>query len=89
MTKAQKLRVLALSEHVTKELSLSDKVITGDLLRFYTPTGFEATDKTKLSYKVSDAKAQLKADKTKTSVIQKNNGKSTMNLYQTDAPELK
>jgi lipoteichoic acid synthase len=91
LTTKQKQRVLVLSEHVTEELSLSDKVISGDLLRFYTPVGFEDPDKSQISYKVTDAKAQLKAanKKSKTSVIQQNGGKSTMNLYQTDAPELK
>lgn len=89
LTAAQKKQLTAISEHVTEELSLSDKVITGDLLRFYTPQGFEKPDKSKISYKVKDAKAKLKDSNNKTSVIQQNNGKSTMDLYETDAPELK
>ncbi len=89
LTAAQKKQLTVISEHVTEELSLSDKVITGDLLRFYTPQGFEKPDKSKISYKVKDAKAKLKDSNNKMSVIQQNNGKSTMDLYETDAPELK
>ena len=47
LTAEQKAQVKAQTEYVDEELSLSDKIITGDLLRFYTPEGFKATDKTK------------------------------------------
>ena len=91
LTAEQKAQVKAQTEYVDEELSLSDKIITGDLLRFYTPAGFKATDKTKYNYKYSEGLKQLKqAQKDKpTSVLQQNNGNSTENLYETDAPELK
>lgn len=91
LTAEQKAQVKAQTEYVDEELSLSDKIITGDLLRFYTPAGFKATDKTKYNYKYSEGLKQLKqAQKDKpTSVLQQNNGNSTEKLYETDAPELK
>lgn len=91
LTAEQKAQVKAQTEYVDEELSLSDKIITGDLLRFYTPEGFKATDKTKYNYKYSEGLKQLKqVQKDKpTSVLQQNNGNTTENLYETDAPELK
>lgn len=91
LTAEQKAQVKAQTEYVDEELSLSDKIITGDLLRFYTPEGFKATDKTKYNYKYSEGLKQLKqAQKDRpTSVLQQNNGNSTESLYETDAPELK
>ncbi|WP_346200895.1 LTA synthase family protein [Caldifermentibacillus hisashii] len=37
-------------EEVEYKLHLSDKVVNGDLLRFYTPEGFKPVDRTKLNY---------------------------------------
>ena len=69
-----------------------DKIITGDLLRFYTPEGFKATDKTKYNYKYSEGPKQPQTGTKKINQrvsCSKNNGNSTENLYETDAPELK
>ncbi|MCH4172727.1 MAG: LTA synthase family protein [Lactobacillus sp.] len=77
-----------LTNHVATELSLSDSVITGDLLRFYEPAWFKKVDKTKYSYKKSKALKALKADANK-DTLEKQDGKSTEDLYKTDAPELK
>lgn len=91
LTEEQKKEVKEQTSYVDEELSLSDKIITGDLLRFYTPSGFKTVDKTKYSYKYSDGIKELKqAQKDEpTSVLQKNGGKSTESMYVTDAPELK
>ncbi|AKP66844.1 LTA synthase family protein [Companilactobacillus ginsenosidimutans] len=80
-----------MSNRVTTELSLSDRVINGDLLRFYKPEGFATVDKKDYSYKKSTALKELKKARTKngTSILAQNDNKSLMNLYQTDAPELK
>ncbi|KRL65273.1 sulfatase [Companilactobacillus versmoldensis DSM 14857 = KCTC 3814] len=80
-----------LSNKVTTELSLSDRVINGDLLRFYNPTDFTKVDKKDYSYKKSTALKKLKKARTKngTSILAQNDNKSLMDLYQTDAPELK
>jgi lipoteichoic acid synthase len=39
-----------LQESVENKLALSDKVVNGDLLRFYTPSGFVPIDRTKFDY---------------------------------------
>ena len=78
-------------EYVTSSLDLSDKVITGDLLRFYTPSNFKNVNKQDITYNYTKSMAQLKQaqkDK-KSSLFYKNNDKSTVDLYSTDAPELK
>lgn len=78
-------------EYVTSSLDLSDKVITGDLLRFYTPSNFKNVNKQDITYNYTKSMAQLKQaqkDK-KSSLLYKNNDKSTVDLYSTDAPELK
>jgi len=90
LTTTQSDAVKRLQNHVTTELSLSDRVIEGDLLRFYTPKGFKKVDKSQYSYKLTTTLKSLKelqAEK-KTSVLSKHKGKSTVNLYRTDAPEL-
>jgi lipoteichoic acid synthase len=41
---------LKFQEAVENKLALSDKVVNGDLLRFYTPVGFKPIDRTKYEY---------------------------------------
>lgn len=90
LTSEQKEQVDTMQSHTDKVLSLSDKIITGDLLRFYTPSGFKKVNKSQYSYKYSDGIKNLKEDqKKKTSLIEENGGKSTADLFKTDAPELK
>ncbi|GEK28305.1 LTA synthase family protein [Furfurilactobacillus siliginis] len=86
----QKERVGDDQDHVNKVLSLSDKIMTKDLLRFYTPTGFKKVDVGDYDYSVKATKARLKREQEEnpTSVQSKNNGKSTVKDFQTDAPEL-
>ena len=87
---SQKKTVDAATNRVTTELSLSDRVINGDLLRFYTPSGFKKVDRSDFSYKLTDTKKKLKAAQKKgTSLKAENKGKSVANEYKTDAPELK
>lgn len=78
-------------KHVTTSLSLSDSVITGDLLRFYTPSNFTKVNKSDYNYKKSKALETLKnaQEKEKTSLIEQHGGVSTEDLFKTDAPELK
>ncbi|MDO1605946.1 LTA synthase family protein [Lactobacillus sp. YT155] len=87
-TKKQQKILDGISNHVTTELSLSDKVVTGDLLRFFNPKGFEKVDKKDYSYKKSTALKKLKKTKNKNTLIEKSGG-STVDKYKTDAPELK
>ena len=89
LTTAQKKTVDKMQNHVTTELSLSDRVIYGDLLRFYTPKNFTKVDKSSFTYKYKPAMEKLAEaeKKEKTSALVKNKGKET--TYKTDAPELK
>lgn len=86
-TKKQKQELALISNTVTSELSLSDRVITGNLLRFYKPNGFKQVERKKYDY--NKEKALEKLDKSKNSLLEKNREKSTADLYKTNAPELK
>jgi len=88
---AQKRQLASIQNHVTTELSLSDRVIWGDLLRFYTPKGFKKVNRKDFTYQYTKSLDNLKKAQKEhpTSIEAKNDGKSTMNLYKTDAPELK
>lgn len=86
-TAAQKQDENASVNRTTTVLSLSDRVINGDLLRFYNPKGYKKIDAADYSYKLSTAKKKLKkAQKKGTSVLAEHKGKSVE--YETDAPEL-
>lgn len=91
LTTQQKQILKEQQDHTDKSLSMSDKITTGDLLRFYTPQDFNKVDKSQYKYKYSDGiKALKKARREKkSSLLDQNGGKSTQNLYETDAPELK
>ncbi|MBA1434901.1 LTA synthase family protein [Bombilactobacillus bombi] len=90
LTDDQRQKVEQMSNRVDTELSLSDKVITGDLLRFYSPEGFQKVVKKDYNYTKSKALKQLHQQNRhkKNSLMMKNHNKSLMNLYHTDAPEL-
>lgn len=90
-SKKVKAQLSSISNIVTTELSLSDRVITGNLLRFYKPEGFEYVKRKNYSYKKSDSLKRLKKaeKKSKNSVWYQNGKKTTQNDFKTDAPELK
>lgn len=90
-TKAQKAEFAKIQKYVTTDLGLSDKVINGDLLRFYKLPGFTKTNKKEITYNRGKALKQLKKaqKEKKTSLKSKNDNKSTLDDYTTDAPELK
>ena len=90
-SKKVKAQLASISNTVTTELSLSDRVITGNLLRFYKPDGFEYVKRKNYSYKKSDSLKRLKKaeKKSKNSVWYQNGKKTTQNDFKTDAPELK
>lgn len=90
-TQVQKEELASISNYATSELSLSDRVITGNLLRFYEPKWFKKVNVKDYSYKIADMKKTLTEmqEKSKTSLIQQNNGTSLADKYVTDAPELK
>ena len=90
-TKAQQAKFDVIQKYVTTDLGLSDKVINGDLLRFYHLPGFKDVNKKDYTYNLKKSLKKLKQaqkDK-KTSLKTENDDKSTFDDYTTDAPELK
>lgn len=90
-SKKVKAQLASISNTVTTELSLSDRVITGNLLRFYKPNGFKYVKRKNYSYKKTDSLKRLKKAerKSKNSVWYQNGKKSTQSDFKTYAPELK
>lgn len=90
-SKKVKAQLASISNTVTTELSLSDRVITGNLLRFYKPNGFKYVKRKNYSYKKTDSLKRLKKaeKKSKNSVWYQNGKKSTQSDFKTYAPELK
>lgn len=86
-----KKRIATIQDYVDKSLEYSDKVMTGDLLRFYQPKNFKKVNKKVISYKPSISNASLKKDliTQPSSILAQNHEKSVAALYKTDAPELK
>ncbi|GAO99555.1 LTA synthase family protein [Fructobacillus ficulneus] len=87
--KATAARVQA---YVNDSLTNSDKVITGDLLRFDKNRGnFQKIDKKSYDYTKTDTLKALKNSQTSnpTSLLALRKGQSTVSEYKTDAPELK
>ncbi|CAH1856524.1 LTA synthase family protein [Convivina intestini] len=77
-------------DYADKSLSYSDKIITGDLLRFDTSrSNFHAVNKKDFDYQKSAALKILKRNQESnpSSVLAKNNGHSSTSDYTTDAPE--
>ena len=85
--KKLKTELVAISNKVTTQLSLSDRVIAGNLLRFYHPKWFKKVKPQDYDYNEQKALKKLYA-KNKTSLWHKNHQKSTQNKFKTDAPEL-
>ncbi len=86
--KKLKTKLVAISNKVTTQLSLSDRVIAGDLLRFYKPKGFKKVNPHDYDYNEKKALKQLYSSKTKTSLRYQNHKKTTQKQFKTDAPEL-
>ena len=86
--KKLKTKLVAISNKVTTQLSLSDRVIAGDLLRFYKPKGFKKVNPHDYDYNEKKALKQLYSSKTKTSLWYQNHKKPTQKQFKTDAPEL-
>ncbi|WP_285818189.1 LTA synthase family protein [Lactobacillus taiwanensis] len=89
--KKVKAQLASISNTVTTELSLSDRVITGNLLRFYRSDDFKYVKRKNYSYKKSESLKRLKKaeKKSRNSLWYQNGKKSTQSDFKTDAPELK
>ena len=90
-TAKQKKEFSKIQKYVTTDLGLSDRVVNGDLLRFYKLPGFKKVDKKYYTYNLKKSLRNLQdaQKKQKTSVKTKNNNQTTIDDYSTDAPELK
>lgn len=83
-----KTKLIAISNKVTTQLSLSDRVIAGNLLRFYQPKWFKKVNPHDYDYNEEKALKNLYSTKNKTSLWYHHHQKSTQNKFKTDAPEL-
>ena len=88
-SKKLKAKLTAISNKVTTQLSLSDRVINGNLLRFYKPSWFTKVKTKDYNYNKTESLKKLFSSKIKTSLWYKNHKKSTQSEFKTDAPELK
>lgn len=81
-------RLAQISNKVTTQLSLSDRVITGNLLRFYHPKWFKPVKRSEYDYQKQPALARLNRDD-RSSWWYQHHKKSSQDDFITDAPELK
>ncbi|MDN5584884.1 MAG: LTA synthase family protein, partial [Lactobacillus sp.] len=86
--KKLKAKLTAISNKVTTQLSLSDRVIDGNLLRFYRPKWFTKVKPKDYDYNKAASLKKLFDDPSKTSLWYQNHKKSTQKDFKTDAPEL-
>ncbi|RMC24845.1 MULTISPECIES: LTA synthase family protein [unclassified Lactobacillus] len=82
-----KKELISLSNKVTTQLSLSDRVITGNLLRFYKPKWFKRVKSHDYDYNKEVALKNLYS-KDKTSLWYRHHKKTTQKMFKTNAPEL-
>ncbi|WP_297075610.1 LTA synthase family protein [uncultured Enterococcus sp.] len=85
-TEAQQTQVKALKEKANLQLSTSDQINNGDLLRFYTDSGLKTIDPSEYSYlhqndRLLETEKSLGADST--SVYSKHNNQTTVDLFKT------
>ncbi|MDF7683252.1 LTA synthase family protein [Lactobacillus sp. ESL0679] len=85
--KKLKMQLVAISNKVTTQLSLSDRVIDGNLLRFYKPKWFKKVKASDYDYNKDKALKKL-FSANKTSLWYHNHQKTTQKEFKTDAPEL-
>lgn len=90
-TSKQKAEFSKIQKYVTTDLGLSDRVVNGDLLRFYKLPGFKKVNKKDYTYNLKKSLQNLKKQqkKQKTSLKTENDNQSTFDEYTTNAPELK
>lgn len=91
LTKSLKSKMLSISNQVTTQLSLSDRVITRNLLRFEKPKWFKYIKTKDYDYNKQTSLDKLEdLDKqSKTTLWYKSKKKDVAKKYKTDAPELK
>ena len=83
-----KEQLVGISNKVTTQLSLSDRVIAGNLLRFYHPKWFKKVNSHDYDYNEEKALKKLYSSREKTSLWYQNHRKTTQKKFKTDAQEL-
>lgn len=89
-TKKEEIEITKLAKKGKASLKYSDLLNNHNLLRFYTPNGFEPVDPTQFNYLTNFQQMEELQEKLKgksTALISKRRSSST-SLYKTDAPEL-
>jgi len=87
LTDEQKEQVAAIKEKASKQLSISDKITNGDLLRFYTESNLKPVNPEDYKYQNSEEKEtaiEQQLGKKSTSLFSTNGNKSTVDLYKTE-----
>lgn len=87
-TPEQKKQIDSDQSYVNKELSVSDEINNGDLLRFATDDGLKPIDPSTYNYKNEEEqldKVQKEKGKKSTSVYSQNGDKTTQNMYKTES----
>lgn len=88
ISKTEKEKLASINNTVTTELSLSDRVIEGNLLRFYKPKWFKKVKVADYDYSKAATLKRLFGNNP-TSLYAKRKDKTSQKLFKTDAPELK
>ncbi|MEY8537988.1 LTA synthase family protein [Lactococcus muris] len=86
LTEQQQKYVDSIQEKVNQMLDMSDTFNTEDLLRFYTPPGFEPVQPGSFSYGVNSTRERLRKEQDvlkarSTSLLSENQGVSSVNLF--------
>lgn len=87
LTEEEHDELAELANHGRERLMNSDKLLSLDLLRFYQPITLESWEPN--SYQYQNQMSELRNHpNSNTSLINQRGGESTVNLYETNAPEL-
>lgn len=87
LTEEEIEEILTMREEANQILSHSDNILMKDLLRFYTPESLKGRGPNDYIY-YDQMDVLENHSQRKTSLIGQNNGKSTADLYETNAPEI-
>lgn len=88
MSEEESSKLYEIRNRAREELTHSDNLLSMDLLRFYTPEPFRNIQKNDYLY-TNQLDVLENSPSKDSSLLQKNDGVSTLYLYETDAPELK
>lgn len=87
LTETEREDLKELADHAREQLTNSDNLLNLDLLRFYQPVSLKEWEPVDYIYQEQMEYLENHPEAA-TTLIQQNGGESTMDLYETDAPEL-